>query len=561
MKFLKSLPVILSLSCSVNAQSLVISEIMADPSPTVGLPEAEYVELYNPTNNPISLSGWVLFDGSIRQLPSKILPPSSYIIVCANADTLALSGLGPIAGVSSLSLTNTGDKVSIRNPQGVAVDSVSYSDSWYGDPDKINGGWSLEKMDLKLNCQLPGNWMPSINTIGGTPGAINSVNGDYADHEQPLLLHTYCLDSSSLVLVFNEPIDITGFSTPGSISLSNPYATSSASLFDEQGTSVLLHVTPPITEGIIGQLEISEIADCVGNLIDIPQVMPFGIKDSLGENIIINEVLFNPKEDGFDFVELYNNGHSIVSVLDLFLTQVSLTTGNSSDPLSVAATERYLYPGQYLAISENVESVGKQYRSSYPYGFQQTPDLPSLNIDEGKIKLLFKNTTLDSMYYHEGFHTEILYDRKGVSLERIHPNRYSFESTTWHSASFNSGGATPGQQNSQFATEEKGLHLIEVYPEIFSPDLDGYHDFLTFRFADGVPGAISNITIYNHDGVVVFNNRRNTLLGTNDHYSWDGINDEGEVASPGIYVALIELFSLQGEARYEKVAFVIAEKL
>ncbi|MFM7080003.1 MAG: lamin tail domain-containing protein [Bacteroidota bacterium] len=561
MKLLKTLFAPIFLSSFVNAQSLVISEIMADPSPTVGLPDVEYVELYNPSSNPVGLNGWILFDGSSRQLPGKTIPPSGYIIVCANADTLALSSFGTIAGVSSMSLTNTGDKISIRNPQGIAVDSVTYSDTWYSDPDKINGGWSLEKIDLNLNCLLSSNWMPSTNNSGGTPGAINSVNGVYEDNEAPLLLHAYCLDSTHIVLVFNEPLDVTGFSNPNTTSLSTPYSISSASIFDEQGTSVLMNITPPVTYGTIGQLELSGISDCVGNVMDITQKTPFGIKDTIVDKIIINEILFNPKEDGFDFVELYNNGRSVVSVSDLFLSQVSLSTGTPSDPLDIATSERFIYPEQYLVITENVESVSKQYHSSYPYGFQQTPDLPSMNIDEGKIKLLYQNKPLDSVYYHEDFHVEVLYDKKGVSLERIHPDRSSLEPTNWHSASFHSGGATPGKRNSQFAPDEKGLHVIEVFPEIFSPDLDGYHDVLTFRFTAGIPGVISNITIYNHDGVAVFNSRRNALLGTRDYFSWDGINDEGELAAPGIYIALIELFSIQGETQYAKVPFVLAQKM
>jgi hypothetical protein len=49
---------------------LIITEIMADPDPSNGLPVTEFVEIYNRSQVPINLSGWILFDGSSRILPA-----------------------------------------------------------------------------------------------------------------------------------------------------------------------------------------------------------------------------------------------------------------------------------------------------------------------------------------------------------------------------------------------------------------------------------------------------------------------------------------------------------
>ena len=59
-----------------GAYSLVISEIMADPRPTVGLPDAEYLEIYNRGTSPVSLAGYrLLFGDKLKYYhPVEVVP-------------------------------------------------------------------------------------------------------------------------------------------------------------------------------------------------------------------------------------------------------------------------------------------------------------------------------------------------------------------------------------------------------------------------------------------------------------------------------------------------------
>ena len=166
-------------SSSINyvLEDVIITEIMADPDPPNGLPVKEYVEIFNRSNDTVNLNGWVFYDGSSRILQNNIMNPHDYIIICALSDSALFSVYGKVAVVSALSITNTGEKLSLRNPSGQPVDSVTFSDTWYQGTYKKDGGWSLERIDNFFNCPVSANWGSSENSLGGTPGFINSISG------------------------------------------------------------------------------------------------------------------------------------------------------------------------------------------------------------------------------------------------------------------------------------------------------------------------------------------------------------------------------------------------
>lgn len=540
---------------------IIISEIMADPNPVVGLPDAEFVEVFNRGTTPVNLNGWTFFDGSVKSLPNKTIPPNSYGIVCAQADSMLFASYGLLLPVSSISLTNSGDKISIRNTTGSADDSVTYTDQWYGDPVKAQGGFSLERIDQQLNCLLPSNWKASNSINGGTPGVANSVNGSLIDAEPPLLLYAYCPDSANIQLVFNEPVDMPSSVISNFIELPNPLQIIAWSVADETATRINIKVSPAVSQGNVFGLSIKDIPDCSGNAMQQLENIPFGLSDSIQSgDIVINEILFNPKEEGFDFIELYNNSTRIADLTTLGLAAVSTVTGTMGDVELICALGRHLYPNQYLLVTENTEIVSKQYPSSFPYFFQKSEDIPAMNIDEGMVSLISGNTEIDRVYYNEDYHFALLTDPKGISLERIHPSRPSMSKDSWHSASPDLGGASPGLSNTQFQNQLEIENLISVSPEMFSPDMDGHDDLVSFQLKNESPGTMVNIAILNQSGSLVYEYRKNRLSGETDFFSWDGINYKGEMAEPGIYVALFEIFNLAGEVRNEKLVFVLAKK-
>lgn len=72
-------------------------------------------------------------------------------------------------------LHNNNGTVALRDKQQMIVDQVSYSNSWYGTPQKRNGGWSLERINPNLPCNNVNTWKASEAANGGTPAQQNSV--------------------------------------------------------------------------------------------------------------------------------------------------------------------------------------------------------------------------------------------------------------------------------------------------------------------------------------------------------------------------------------------------
>lgn len=541
---------------------LSITELMADPDPSNGLPVAEFVEIVNNGLDSVSLSGWTIYDGSSKSLPPLTIAPGEYVIICANSDTASFSGYGKCAGVSSFSLTNSGEKIALRNPTGYPVDSVIYSDTWLGDSYKKDGGWSLEKMDLDYTCQVSQNWKPSENPSGGTPGMTNSINGAFIDVKPPVLLRAYCENDSTVVLLFNESLATSSVTIFQNYSITPSLTIHSAEPTGINNTDTRLILGSALTKNIIYEITVNFITDCSGNSVEENNQTRFGITDTLFENkIVINEILFDPFEGGNDFIEIYHTGKRIIDLSCMQVASIDEETNEPDQLERISDNPWLMFPGDYVVLTENPESVALQYRSSYPFRFIKINDLPSMNIDKGHIALFCQNTRVDEIKYEDKFHFELLEQTKGLSLEKINPEMNSMQPSSWHSASPSAGFATPGLKNSQYNDFIAVEQIVYLDPEIFSPDNDGIDDVVTFSIQSGKEGYISNYRIYNSSGQIIFKNNENNLLASATHFTWDGIDENGARASMGIYVAFIEVFNLKGDVKKYKLPFVLASKL
>jgi len=544
-----------------NAQAdIIISEIMADPDPSFGLPSEEYAELYNRGNIPADLTGWVFYDGSNHTMPPVILMPGQHLIVCSKSDTALFQAYGITAGLSSFSLTNSGEKLAIYDLSGSASDSVIYSNDWYGSSFKKDGGWSLERVDYEYSCANPSNWKPSTAGSGGTPGLLNSVAGTFIDEITPVVIRVYCPDSFSVIILFSEAID------PATVSLlqmqftGNLIPSGTPLLF--QPDRLLVTFTFQLAINTQYRIWLSGVSDCSGNFIASPASAFFGISDSTNEpGWVINEVLFDPYPEGSDFVEVINKSDLPEDLRYYKIASLDPVTYEPKTVYDITSEPYVLFPGELAVLTESVSGITEFYNSSYPYNFLQVDDLPSMNNDEGVTAIVKLGKIADYFHYKENYHFELLQNTEGVSLERISPFRRSEDVSNWHSASSFAGYATPGIMNSVSTGETDQGDMASAIPEIFSPDQDGYDDVITFSISKESAGYVSRIRIINLEGQVVFEPDGGFLSGIYNSYTWDGVDNHGEIPSPGIYVALIETYNLVGRVKSYKIPFVLAVRL
>lgn len=547
---------------------VVINEVMADPDPPVLLPNEEYVELANTTAYPIRLEDWTISVGSTtRMLPFCVIPADSFMVLTATGSEPFFAGVNVVGVTSFPTLTNTSGTVILRDQDGNLMHTISYTDDWYRNTAKADGGWSLEQIDPGNPCAGSANWKASDAGAGGTPGLTNSVNAGNPDVIFPEIVRVSVYAPDSIRAWFSEAMDSATIANSGLYYVDNSVGYAMAAYpVGPDFRSVNLKLANSIFPGVLYHLTAtSQLSDCVGNGLFVSSV-PFALPEAVGAgDIVINEILFDPNDGGSDFVEIYNRSGKVIDLAQVVICTKD-TVANVLQEIAVIAPEGFLlFPGEYLVISENIFDVQSQYPASTDLRrCLQMNNIPSMNVD-GDVVILADLTfnIVDMLVYSSDWHFPLLQETKGVTLERVDFDRSTQDATNWHSASEESGYGTPTQKNSQYSaagTADDGA--VTVTTEVFSPDNDGYQDVVTINYLFSTPGLVANITIYDARGRLVRTLITSELLGTEEGaFSWDGTMDDRSKARVGTYVIFFEAFGTDGTVKQYKRVCVLAAKL
>ncbi|MBC5774178.1 lamin tail domain-containing protein [Pontibacter sp. KCTC 32443] len=541
---------------------LLITEIMADEAPEVGLPAQEYIELYNATTDKVlTLQGIRYSDATSTTTLSNVqLQPGEYAVVVPNTLVANFTQYGKVIGISNFpGLNNSGELLQLRQPNGKLIYAVNYSDTWYKDAAKREGGWSLEIIDITNPCAGAENWTVANDPKGGTPAQPNSVAATIPDQTPPTILSATAISATQVQLRFNERLDSTQAATRANYNISPDITIASVQVQGPLFTDVILTLAAPLQERQLYTLSASGITDCSGNLNSKPITITLALPSAPAPgDVVINEILFNPRPNGVDFVELVNRSDKYI---DLRNWQLANTSGDTISNIRAITTANYvLAPSQYVVLTSNPENIKTNYPQANNNAFLKMTSLPSYPDDAGTVVVLQPDGKVaDRFSYTSEMHFALLDDVNGVSLERIRLDRQSIASN--FSSAATTVSATPGYKNSQsqrgIATEQD----FNIAPQVFSPDGDGYDDFTTINYNTSQNGLTANITVFDAQGREVRKLIRNELLASNGFFRWDGLKEDGSKAAIGYYIFYIELFGLNGEKSIHKEKVVVGGRL
>ncbi len=140
---------------STTYPTITLNELLPDPVAPQSDSTDEFIELYNPNNLDVNLSGWILKDagGGSYIIKDKIIPALGYLTITSSE--------------SSLSLNNSGDVISLYSPDNNLVDeSADYGNA------KPGLSWAIVGNSW--------NW-----TISPTPSTANSAIYVETDNAKP----------------------------------------------------------------------------------------------------------------------------------------------------------------------------------------------------------------------------------------------------------------------------------------------------------------------------------------------------------------------------------------
>lgn len=549
----------------IHPFDVIITEIMADESPPVNLPALEYLELHNTSGYPVNLTGWSLTVGSTtRTFSGGLIPSDSFVVVTQPAGVDLFYGALVIPLENFPAISNEGTTLTLRDPQGKIIHTLTYSDKWYQETGKNKGGWSLEMTDPWSPCLGRSNWRASASPDGGTPGYRNSRWQKGTDKEKPFLKFVGAPAADTLLAYFSEGLH------PGRLIPDN---------FLLPGSGLSVYTAEPVYPdyslvklGLSNYLETNtlyalvvadSVKDCALNAAGLADTQYFQLpKPPLPGEVILNEILFNPRGNGSEFTEIYNRSDKYLELKGLKLCKADSATQTLTSIKETALYSMILQPGRYLVFTDNVANVSSEYPGGDRRNYLEIPSNIDVSNSGGTVAITDASyTILDMLSFDESWHYQVIKNPDGVSLERINPHQPTQWRSNWNSAAATVNYGTPTYKNSQFMAAPTDDDAMALYPDIFSPDNDGYNDVLLITFNLDKGGYLATVQIYDEAGRLVNTLARNLLLPPQATLSWNGQDALGAKCRMGYYIILAELFHEDGSRKRFKKSTVLASRL
>lgn len=422
---------------------IVINEMMVDPTPALGLPPHEFVELFNASESVFDLANWVLVNTTTaRTLPSMPFFPGDFVILCSSSDAAAFESYGSVIGIDSwVALTNSADSLTLISADAEVIDIVSYDISWYGNSALSGGGVSLERINPFAGCSGSSNWTAAQTFQGGTAGAENSVFNPSPDVTPPSYTGYEVFGDNGVIVHFDEPLEPEIIETTLDYLMTPDIGEANIAGINNF-ESLRFIFEEPIEIGVSYILTLVGVADCSGNEVIEPieiEVLK-GAVPAAGD-LIINEIMARPSSSmpspNVEYVEVFNRSDALLE-----LASVRLENGE-------VVGQHLLPAGSYAVLTrENDVSEFEGIENVIPVdGF------PQLTIGGRTIRLYAgMDELVDEVSYTDQWYNDPAKAAGGFALERINPDHPCSDQDNW-TGSEAPDGHTASAQNSVYSLE------------------------------------------------------------------------------------------------------------
>jgi hypothetical protein len=371
--------------------------------------------------------------------------------------------------------------------------------------------------------------MQSIDSLG-TPGQLNSVHHYTVDVAIDSIFHHPNFPER------NEPFTVYIFVSNHGLIESNGYLEISNSSIDvtllpsqEDTLTFEHHGFPSGINQLSTTLNMESDYNLSNNYLDVEILVPFNEKD-----ILINEIMFDPLTDEFEWVELISVIDDSINLLgwsirddEIFKIDKTISLNNWGE-------------NNYYVISDSYDDGNF---------------FPTLN-NSGDDIFLFDPTgkVIDHVQYSQSWG-----GGDGYSLERISVELSSHLPSNWGQC-LNASGATPLFKNS-LSVEIDELDLeIYISPTPFSPNGDGHGDKCSIVYELPFTQALLDVVIYDSTGREVKSLYQNKPVAQQGIIVWNGIDNWGNPAPIGQYLVFITAKSNYDDSRWEWLDRIILAK-
>ena len=465
--------------------------------------EYEFVEIVNTAPFTVGLSG-CRFTNGIRYTfgPRTQLRPNERLVLASNAIGFGLEYPdATLHDVFEGSLSNGGEKLTLKTADGTTIDSVEYDDEgfWPLGPDSL--GHSLVLVDANLEADDPASWASS-EAPGGSPGAEDPVPAASSVIVNEVLPRPGNRELAAVELYndSNVAVDVSYWYLsdarddesalrkflipPGTTIEAQGFLSFDASQFGDAmhlapaGGGVFLAAStasgeltgyvvggeyPPALRGVTyGRVDTSNGPEFVAL-----EAVTLGGENALPrvDDVVINEVHYQPVSAGEEFVELHNTA---TTALPLFDTN-SGRGWRLGGLLDATAIDSYEFPAETTIPAGGFVVVTTAAPDAFRALHAVPPDVPVLGPAQGaldnsgeRLRLLrpllidetVHYTPTDHVRYNDRAPWSVEAAGGGPSLERRFSERFGNEPLHW-GASLELGG-TPGRINSIAESEPVG---------------------------------------------------------------------------------------------------------